>query len=69
MDWGATQNTCEPSMNDTKHAQPTTGTATTFAATLTSMSLSPDLISKTKKLGVDLKCVGCISAEKQWDIL
>ena len=24
---------------------------------------------KTNEFGVDLKCVGCISAEKQWDIL
>ena len=55
MDWGATQNTCEPSINDIKHAQATAGTSTTFAATLTSMSSFPDLISKTKKLGVDLK--------------
>ena len=31
---------------------------------LPSMSWFPDLISKTNELGVDLKYVGCISAEK-----
>jgi len=34
-----------------------------------SVSWFPELISKTDELGVNLKCVGCISAEKQWVIL
>ena len=55
MDWGATQNTCKLSTNGTKHAQATTGTSTASAATTMLISSFPDLISKTNKLGVDLK--------------
>jgi hypothetical protein len=34
-----------------------------------SVSWFSELISMTNELGVDLKCGGCISTEKQWVIL